>query len=335
MKFIDEATITVRSGDGGRGCASFRREKYVPRGGPDGGDGGRGGDIILVTTLRKRTLQQFQFKRQFKAPNGGHGQGKQKTGRKGADLIIEVPPGTLISEAETGVLIRDLAAAEERFVVARGGRGGRGNIRFKSSTNRAPRYAQPGEPGETFALKFELKLLADVGLVGLPNAGKSTLIRAISAARPKIGDYPFTTLNPILGVVETGWSDPFVVADIPGLIEGAHQGAGLGHRFLRHVERTRVLVHLIDAAGIDPDDPLAEFNTIKNELALFKAELACKPCLVVLNKIDRPGVEANIRCFKRKAPELEVLSISALTSEGLERMKTKIVQLLERPDGDE
>ena len=334
MKFIDEATITVQSGDGGRGCVSFRREKFIPRGGPDGGDGGRGGDVILVTTLRKRTLQQFQFKRQFRAANGGPGQGRQKTGRNGDDLIIALPPGTLVRAAETGVLLKDMASADDRFVVARGGRGGRGNTRFKSSTNRAPRHAQPGETGTTLTLKLELKLLADVGLVGLPNAGKSTLIRAISAARPKVGDYPFTTLNPILGVVETGWSDPFVVADIPGLIEGAHQGAGLGHRFLRHIERTRVLVHLIDAAGIDADDPLAAFNTVQQELALFKADLARKPCLVVLNKIDLPDAAANARRFQSMAPGLETLAISALTAEGLEEMKTKIVTLLERPDGD-
>jgi GTP-binding protein len=222
----------------------------------------------------------------------------------------------------------------ERYVAARGGRGGLGNTRFKSSTNRAPRYSQPGEPGETFALKLELKLLADVGLVGLPNAGKSTLIRAISAARPKVGDYPFTTLNPILGVVETGWSDPFVVADIPGLIEGAHQGAGLGHRFLRHIERTRVLVHLIDIAGIDPADPLAEFNTIQKELALFKPVLARKPCLVILNKVDLPGAAANVQHFQDRAPEIDILAISARTAEGLEPMKSKIVQLLEHADGD-
>jgi GTP-binding protein len=333
VKFIDEATITVQSGDGGRGCVSFRREKFVPRGGPDGGDGGRGGDVILVTSLRKRTLQHFQFKRQFKASSGGHGQGKQKTGRNGDDLIIEVPPGTLVSDVDTTALLRDMATAGERFVVARGGRGGLGNTRFKSSTNRAPRHAQPGEPGAFHTLKLELKLLADVGLVGLPNAGKSTLIRAISSARPKVGDYPFTTLNPSLGVVETGWSEPFVVADIPGLIEGAHQGAGLGHRFLRHIERTRVLVHMIDATGIEPENPLADFNTVQKELSLFKTELQHKPCLVVLNKIDLPGTEANIRYFQQQAPTLAMAAISARTAEGLEEMKSKIVKLLEREDG--
>jgi GTP-binding protein len=334
VKFIDEATITVQSGDGGRGCVSFRREKFVPRGGPDGGDGGKGGDVVLVTTLRKRTLQQFQYKRQFRAPNGGHGQGQRKTGRNGDDLIIELPPGTLVSDAETGALLKDLTGAGERYVVAHGGRGGLGNNRFKSSTNRAPRHSQPGEPGAFLTLKLELKLLADVGLVGLPNAGKSTLIRAMSAARPKVGDYPFTTLHPCLGVVETGWSEPFVVADIPGLIEGAHQGAGLGHRFLRHIERTKVLVHLIDIAAIDPDDPLAAFNTVQKELALFKPELAHKPLLVVLNKCDRPEAAANARRFRDQAPDIDTLAISARNAEGLDPLQSQIVQLLERADED-
>ncbi|MDJ0722671.1 MAG: GTPase ObgE [Desulfobacterales bacterium] len=334
MKFIDEATITVQSGDGGRGCASFRREKFVPRGGPDGGDGGKGGDVVLVATLRKRTLRQFQFKRQFRAPNGGHGQGKQKTGRNGDDLIIELPPGTLVRDAETGALLKDLTTAGERHILVHGGRGGLGNTRFKSSTNRAPRHSQPGEPGAVLTLKLELKLLADVGLVGLPNAGKSTLIRALSAARPKVGDYPFTTLNPSLGVVETGWGQPFVVADIPGLIAGAHQGAGLGHRFLRHIERTRVLVHMIDIAAIDPADPLGAFNTVQKELALFKAELAHKPLLVVLNKSDLPAAAANEARFKDQAQDLDILTISARNAEGLDPLKSKIVQLLERADED-
>ncbi len=334
MKFIDEATITVQSGDGGRGCVSFRREKFVPRGGPDGGDGGKGGDVVLVTTLRKRTLQQFQFKRQFRAPNGGHGQGKQKTGRNGDDLIIELPPGTLVSDAETGTLLKDLTGAGERYIVAHGGRGGLGNTRFKSSTNRAPRHSQPGEPGAFLTLKLELKLLADVGLVGLPNAGKSTLIRALSAARPKVGEYPFTTLNPSLGVVATGWGEPFVVADIPGLIAGAHQGAGLGHRFLRHIERTRVLVHMIDIAAIDPGDPLAAFETVQKELALFKPELDRKPMLVALNKIDLPAAAANARRFSAEAPDLDILTLSARNAEGLDPLKSKIVQLLERADED-
>ncbi len=329
MKFIDEATITVQSGDGGRGCLSFRREKFVPRGGPDGGDGGKGGDVVLVTSHRKRTLQQFRFKRQFKAANGGHGQGSQKTGRNGADLILEIPPGTLILDADTGMLITDMARADERFILARGGRGGLGNTRFKSSTNRAPRHAQPGEPGTCLKIKLELKLLADVGIIGLPNAGKSTLVRAISAARPKTADYPFTTLNPHLGVVRTEWAEPFVVADIPGLIDGAHQGAGLGHRFLKHIERTRILVHLIDADGIDPEQPLAALETVNRELALYKASLGGKPQIVVLSKMDRPGAEQKAACFRNALPDREILLISAQNAEGLDQLKSKITQLLD------
>ena len=256
MKFIDETIITVRSGDGGRGCVSFRREKYVPRGGPDGGDGGKGGDVVLEATSRKRTLYDFRFKREFKAPGGKHGQGKQRTGKNGGDLIIKVPPGTVISDVETGETFKDLVEPGESFTLAHGGEGGRGNARFKTATNRAPRHAQPGRPGQMRTVKLELKLIADVGLVGLPNAGKSTLISAISSAKPKIADYPFTTLTPNLGVVQTGYGEPFIVADIPGLIEGAHKGAGLGIRFLKHIERTRILVHMIDAADIDDTKPL-------------------------------------------------------------------------------
>lgn len=329
MKFIDEATITLQSGDGGRGCVSFRREKFIPRGGPDGGDGGRGGDVVLLTTDRKRTLRQFQYKRQFKAANGGHGQGARKTGRDGADLIIEIPPGTLISNAEDGSLIKDLARVDERFVLARGGRGGRGNARFKSSTNQAPRFAQPGEPGTTLTVKLELKLLADVGIVGLPNAGKSSLVAAISAARPKTAAYPFTTLDPHLGVVQTTWGEPFVVADIPGLIEGAHQGAGLGHRFLKHIERTRVLVHLVDADAIDPENPLAAWKTINRELTLFKPALAGKPQLIVLNKMDLAGTDAKAALFREALPDREIIEISARNKDGLEELKSTIAHLID------
>jgi GTP-binding protein len=328
VKFIDEATIIVQSGDGGRGCMSFRREKFIPRGGPDGGDGGKGGDVVLVTTHRKRTLQQFQFKRQFKAANGGHGQGSQKTGRRGNDLILEIPPGTLILNAEDGTLIKDMALPDERFVIARGGRGGLGNTRFKSSTNRAPRHAQPGESGTTLKVKLELKLLADVGIIGLPNAGKSTLIRAISAARPKTAAYPFTTLTPHLGVVHTEWAEPFVVADIPGLIEGAHSGAGLGHRFLKHIERTRILIHLIDACEIDSDRPLAALATVNRELAMYKKTLGAKPQLIVLNKLDVPAAGPKAECFRQAIPDKDILLISAQNATGLGELTSKITQLL-------
>jgi len=329
VKFIDEATITVQSGDGGRGCVSFRREKFIPRGGPDGGDGGKGGDIVFVTTHRKRTLKQFRYKRQFKAPNGGHGQGAQKTGRSGDDLVIEVPPGTIILNAEDGMPIKDMASPDERFVLARGGRGGLGNTRFKSSTNRTPRYAQPGEPGISLAIKLELKLLADVGIIGLPNAGKSTLLSAVSAARPKTADYPFTTLDPYLGVVRTEWAEPFVMADIPGVIEGAHQGAGLGHRFLKHIERTRILLHLIDAQAIDPEQPLAAMDTVNRELALFNPALGDKPQLVVLNKMDLPEASQRAEIFRQALPGREVVLISAQTAKGLATLTSKLTRLLD------
>ena len=332
MKFIDEAMITVQSGDGGKGCLSFRREKFIPRGGPDGGDGGKGGDIILSTTSRKRTLYQFRYQRHFKAKNGAHGQGKQKTGKKGRNLTIELPPGTLVIDADTGHLIKDLVDTGETFVILKGGRGGQGNTRFKTSTHRTPRFAQPGEPGETRTLKLELKLLADVGIIGLPNAGKSTLIAAISSARPKIANYPFTTLTPSLGVVQTDWAEPFVVADIPGLIKGAHQGTGLGIKFLRHIERTRILVHLIDVSSIDPDDPLHEYHTINQELVMYDEKLVQKPQIVVLNKLDLPGVRKAAEIFQSAVKDKKVAFISALTGQGLEQLKSQIVQLLDSND---
>jgi len=332
VKFIDEAIITVCSGDGGRGCVSFRREKFIPRGGPDGGDGGKGGDIVLKTTSRKRTLYQFRYQKHFKAKNGAHGQGKQKTGKNGQDLIIELPPGTLVTDVDTGQAIKDLVKCDETFVPARGGRGGQGNARFKTSKNRAPRFAQPGESGETKTLKLELKLLADVGIIGLPNAGKSTLITAVSSARPKIGDYPFTTLFPSLGVVQTGWAEPFVVADIPGLIKGAHKGTGLGIRFLRHIERTRILVHLIDVSALDMDNPLHSYNVVSKELAMYNRKLTEKTQIVVLNKIDLPDVREAAKKFQSALKEKQVILISALTGKGIENLNSKIIQLLDRPN---
>jgi GTP-binding protein len=329
VKFIDEAIITVQSGDGGKGCVSFRREKFIPRGGPDGGDGGKGGDIVLKTTSRKRTLYQFRFQKHFKAKNGAHGQGKQKTGKNGLDLVIELPPGTLVTDADTGQVITDLINCDETFVLARGGRGGQGNARFKTSTIRTPRLAQPGEPGQTKTLRLELKLLADVGIIGLPNAGKSTLISAISSARPKIANYPFTTLFPSLGVVQTDWAEPFVVADIPGLIEGAHKGTGLGIRFLRHIERTRILVHLIDVSGMDTDDPLNAYDTVNNELSMYNQTLIEKPQIVVLNKMDLPDVREAAKKFQAAIKQKQVLLISALTGQGIENLKSKIIQLLD------
>ena len=331
MKFIDEVFITVQSGDGGRGCVSFRREKFVPRGGPDGGDGGKGGDVILQSTSHRRTLYPFRFKRQFKAKNGVYGQGKKKTGKNGEDLFIEIPPGTLVSDAETNELLKDFTQPGESFMAAAGGRGGQGNIRFKTSTKRAPRYAQPGEPGQFFKLKLELKLLADVGIIGLPNAGKSTLISVISSATPKIADYPFTTLNPTLGVVQPDQEESFVVADIPGLIEGAHQGAGLGIRFLRHIERTRILVHLVDASNIDPQNPLANYETINGELAQYNPLLTEKPQILVLNKMDIPGTEQIAEIFQQAVKDRPVLMISAAARKGIDALKLKIIEYLGNP----
>ena len=335
MKFIDEATITVQSGDGGSGCVSFRREKFIPRGGPDGGDGGKGGDVILKSTSARRTLLPFRYRSQFNAKRGTNGLGKQKTGRGGDDLILEIPPGTIVRNAETGELLKDFNHPDETFVVARGGRGGQGNLRFKSSTHRSPRFAQPGEPGQILTLNLELKLLADVGLIGLPNAGKSTLISVISAAKPKIADYPFTTLVPNLGVVQVGQSEAFVVADIPGLIEGAHQGAGLGDRFLRHIERNRILVHLVDASAIESDDPLRAFKIINAEMVQYSPALAEMPQIVVLNKMDLPGTEAAADQFVEAAADLPVFRISAATGKGVKDLLNSLATRLERLEENE
>jgi GTPase len=333
VKFIDEAVITAQSGDGGRGCVSLRREKFIPRGGPDGGDGGKGGHVIFKTTFRKRTLYQFRHTRHLRAKNGMPGQGKNKSGKNGKDILVEIPPGTIISDAETGEIIKDFTRPDETCILLTGGRGGQGNARFKSSTSRTPRFAQPGEAGETRTLKLELKLLADVGLVGLPNAGKSTLISRMSSARPKIASYPFTTLTPNLGVVRTGWGEPFVVADIPGLIEGAHKGTGLGTRFLRHVERTRILVHLIDASEISETAPLRAYETINGELALHDRDLARKPQIVVLNKSDLPGTEKAAVQFREAFGDRQVLQISAVTGSGVDKLLTEIQHAMDQ-DGE-
>ncbi len=330
MKFIDEAIVTVQSGDGGRGCVSFWREKYVPRGGPDGGDGGRGGEVILAARAGRRTLYPFRFRKHFKAANGAPGQGSQRTGKSGADLVIEVPPGTLVYDAASGELIKDLVADGDVLHVARGGRGGKGNAHFKTSTHQTPRFAQPGEPGEARELRLELKLLADVGLVGLPNAGKSSLLARVSAATPKIADYPFTTLTPNLGVVSPPFGgEPFVMADIPGLIEGAHKGVGLGTRFLRHLERTRILVHLIDADAVDPDEPLRDWRTINAELRLYGRQLADKPQILALNKIDLTGAASKAAAFDQAFDQAPVSRISAATGAGVRELLGRIVAALE------
>jgi len=329
VKFIDEVIITVESGSGGSGCVSFRRERALPRGGPDGGDGGKGGDIVFRSTLRKRTLQQFQFQKHLKAENGKAGLGKKKAGRSGESLVTYIPPGTVVSDAETGCVLHDFSQPDETAVILEGGRGGQGNSRFRSSTHQTPRFAQPGEPGRARQIKLELKSIADIGIIGLPNAGKSTLISNISSARPKIGSYPFTTLTPNLGVVQTGYGEPFVIADIPGLIPGAHKGAGLGIRFLKHVERTRILVHLVDASEIDPVDPLQAYNAINNELKLYSTELAAKPQLLVLNKLDLPQAEANVESFLSATDRDTVQLISAKSGRGLKSLLSKMTQLLD------
>lgn len=326
--FYDEAKIHVRSGDGGDGMISFRREKYVRQGGPDGGDGGRGGDVIFVTSSHLNSLVTFQRNRHYRAGNGVHGTVQRMNGARGEDLRLETPPGTIVRNAETGEILADLTEPGQEVVVLAGGRGGRGNQHFANSRQQAPRIAERGEPGEELWVTLELKLIADVGLAGVPNAGKSTLLSAVSAARPKIGNYPFTTLQPNLGVITIDEYDTIVMADIPGLIEGASEGVGLGHDFLRHIERTRVLVHLLDGIA---EDPLADWEMINNELALYNADLATKPQLVVLNKIDLPDVrmrESDIRKAITNAG-YPFMSISAVTGEGVKAMLYEIKRMID------
>jgi len=323
----DEAIIQVKSGDGGNGIVHFRREKYVPRGGPSGGDGGKGGDVYLQVEPTLNTLSSFVQQRYFAAENGQPGGSSNKTGRSGADLIIAVPPGTIVRDADTGALIADLVQPGQRVLVAKGGRGGRGNARFASSTNQAPRIAEKGEPGETRTLALELKLLADIGIVGVPNAGKSTLLSVVSNAKPKIADYPFTTLEPNLGVVTYDDRD-LVLADIPGLIEGAHTGAGLGHGFLRHIQRTRVLIHLLDGMA---EDPLADFHQINTELALFDEALVKKPQIVALNKMDLPDVQERWLEIRDGLVALgyEPMAISAATHQNVRELLGRAIAALD------
>src|SRR4051794_12321106 len=329
--FIDEAIIRIKAGDGGNGCLAFRREKFVPRGGPSGGDGGNGGDVVMEASERHNTLVHFRFNPEYNAQRGRHGEGSNKTGREGDDVVLKVPVGTILYDEETGERIHDFSRPDERLIIARGGRGGRGNARFATSTHQAPRECEPGKPGEERAFRLELKLLAHVGLVGYPKVGKSTLISRISAARPKIADYPFTTLQPNLGVVAVG-NEPeqvsFVVADIPGLIEGAHTGAGLGTQFLRHVERTRLLVHLVDVSDASGrDDVVKDVEVITGELASFGAGLEAKPVIMVASKIDvanKDKVAALKKYCKKK--KLKLYEISAVTGKGIEELKYGIAE---------
>lgn len=327
--FVDEAKIRVASGAGGNGCMAFRREKFVPRGGPSGGDGGRGGDVIMESSEKHNTLVHFRFNPEYKAQRGRHGEGSNRTGAEGEDIILKVPVGTMVYDEDTGELVHDFREPNERVIIAKGGKGGRGNARFATPTHQAPRECEPGKPGVERHLRLELKLLADVGLVGYPNAGKSTLISRISAARPKIADYPFTTLQPNLGVVALGEVQDmisFVVADIPGLIEGASEGAGLGTRFLRHIERTRLLVHLVDVSDASGrPDTAKDFEVIMGELANFGAGLEHKPMIVVASKMDAANKD-KLAKLKRNAKKqkLDLFPISAVTGEGIEELKWAI-----------
>jgi len=325
--FVDEVDVIVIGGAGGNGCASFRREKFVPHGGPDGGDGGDGGSVFLQADDSFNTLQHLAGKHHWKGQRGGHGEGKNCHGRRGKDEVILVPPGTLAHDSRHGVLLKDLAVHGQRVCVAPGGKGGRGNTRFKSATHQAPREHEPGQPGQERPLHLELKLIADAGLVGKPNAGKSTLISRLSSARPKIAAYPFTTLHPCLGIVQLPNYKRFVLADIPGLIEGAHAGAGLGVDFLRHIERTRLLVHMVD---INPlaGDPVEDYRAIRSELEHYSKLLAAKPEIVVANKMDLTGSQEKLEAFQQ-AVKAEVVAISAVTGKGLERLTRLIWQRLQ------
>jgi len=329
--FIDRAKIHVRGGDGGNGVTAFRREKFVPRGGPSGGDGGRGGDVTLVADGSLNTLLHLRYNPQHVADRGSHGEGSNRSGREGADLIVRVPVGTQIFDATTGELLHDLNHDGDRWLAARGGRGGFGNAHFTSSTNRAPRYHQSGSRGEERELQLELKLLADVGLVGFPNAGKSTFISTVSAARPKIADYPFTTLEPHLGVVDLGDFRTFVIADIPGLIEGAHTGAGLGDRFLRHIERTKLLLHLVDVSSVSGREAVSDYETVNRELASYNQELATRPQIVVATKIDALDEPERLESLERKARDDQkpFFAISSATGEGVRELVNAMAAKLE------
>lgn len=325
--FVDRVTIEAHAGKGGNGCSSFRREKYVPKGGPDGGDGGRGGSVLIRTRNGVNSLAALSHRKLWKAKRGGHGSGSNRHGRNGEDLVIEVPPGTVVIDAEHGFAIKDLDQPGQSLIAARGGKGGRGNAHFKSATNQAPRQWTPGEEGECRRLTLELKVIADVGLIGKPNAGKSTLLSRLSHARPQIADYPFTTKYPNLGQVQIDFERSFVMADIPGLIEGAHAGVGLGHEFLRHIERAGILVHLIEPAPIDETDPLQNYRAIRDELLQYNQQLGQRPEVVVITKAELSGA-AEVR--QRLASELqtEVLLISAVTGIGLNQLTGRIVDLL-------
>lgn len=327
--FTDSASIYVKGGDGGNGIVSYRREKYVPLGGPAGGDGGRGGDVVFVVDEGLRTLIDFRYQRHFKAPAGELGGTKNRHGANANDLVVKVPPGTIVKDSKTGAFLGDLTKHGDRLVVARGGRGGRGNTRFATGTNKAPDMAERGEPGQERHVDLELRVLADVGLVGFPSVGKSTLLAAVTRARPKVGAYHFTTLTPQLGVVETPDHRDFVIADLPGLIEGASEGLGLGHEFLRHVERTRVIVHVIDMAAVDGRDPVEDFQVIESELVEYDPQLASRPRVIAANKMDLPDASDGLQAFQNAYPDLEVFPISGATHQGLDDLLKRLADLLD------
>jgi GTP-binding protein len=329
--FVDSAKIYVKGGDGGNGIVSYRREKFVPEGGPAGGDGGRGGDVILVVDEGLRTLLDFRYQRHFKADRGENGKTKNQHGRSAENLYVKVPPGTVVFDADTGEFLGDLVRHGQTLVVARGGRGGRGNARFATPANKAPDMAEKGEPGEERNILLELKVLADVGLVGFPSVGKSTLLSVVSAAKPKVAPYHFTTLNPNLGMVDVGDGRSFVMADLPGLIEGAHEGHGLGHQFLKHVERTKVIVHVVDMAGSEGRDPYDDFLKINEELALYDERLRGRPQIVAANKMDVPGAEDHLAEFRKKVgPDVPVYPVSGITRQGVRELLFAIADMLEK-----
>ncbi|WP_243290688.1 GTPase ObgE [Bacillus sp. FJAT-47783] len=332
--FVDQVKIYVKGGDGGNGMVAFRREKYVPKGGPAGGDGGKGADVIFEVDEGLRTLMDFRYQRHFKAPRGEHGMSKNQHGKNAEPLVVKVPPGTVVMDEDTKEVVADLTEHGQRAVIAKGGRGGRGNTRFATPANPAPELCEKGEPGEERNVVLELKLLADVGLVGFPSVGKSTLLSVVSSAKPKIAEYHFTTIAPNLGVVETDDGRSFVMADLPGLIEGAHEGVGLGHQFLRHIERTRVIVHVIDMSAMEGRDPYEDFVTINEELKQYNLRLTERPQIVVANKMDMPDAEENLKKFKQKLDEgIKVVPISAVTREGVRELLFEIADLLkETPD---
>jgi GTP-binding protein len=331
--FIDRTKIRVNAGRGGNGCVSFRREKHVPKGGPNGGDGGKGGDVIAQVDEHLNTLIRQYYTQHYKAGNGEHGKGSYKHGKNGSDAIVPLPAGTIIRDADTGKLIADLTSTEQSVILARGGIGGRGNTHFKSSTNQAPRVAEKGEPGEERTLELELRLIADIGLIGYPNAGKSSILARVSAAKPKIAEYPFTTLSPVLGVVRVDEEKSFVLADIPGLIEGAHSGVGLGDEFLRHISRTRALIHVIDVASVDGRDPAEDFENINKELELYDARLTHLPQVIAANKMDLPTAVPGLQNLRQHlGTDKEIIPVSAATGEGLTELIYSAFQIFEEAD---